>query len=65
MFLRIFSLVFLFFTVPLSSAIAAVPDPRYVVPTQSLIIFLCFLGFYLWRQLLLRTEPRQASYGTR
>ena len=32
------------------------------LPTQPLIIFLCFLGFYLWRQLLLRTEPRQASY---
>ena len=41
------------------------PGSEVCVPTQPLIIFLCFLGFYLWRQLLLRTEPRQASYGTR
>jgi len=42
------------------TSLTEVGDPRYRVPTEPLIIFMCFLGFYLWRQLLLRAESRQA-----
>src|SRR5262249_10790138 len=35
------------------SAVAAGPDPRYRHPTEPLIIFMCFLGFYLWRYLII------------
>jgi hypothetical protein len=30
-----------------------VGDPRYRVPTEPLLIFMCFLGFYLWRHLII------------
>jgi hypothetical protein len=59
-----FAAILVFYTAA-SSALVTTPDPRYVVPIQSLIIFLCFLGFYLWRQLLLRTESQQISCPTR
>ena len=36
----------------MASAAAGTPDPRYRVPTEPLIIFMCFLGFYLWRRLI-------------
>jgi hypothetical protein len=37
-------------------------DPRYRLPTEPLIFFMCFLGLYLWRQLLLQTESQQVPY---
>ena len=36
----------------MASAIAGAPDPRYRIPTEPLIIFMCFLGFYLWRRVI-------------
>jgi hypothetical protein len=33
-----------------------VGTPRYRVPTESLLIFLCFMGLYLWRHLILSTN---------
>ena len=40
----------------LATSLFEVGDPRYRMPTEPLVIFMCFLGFYLWRQLLIASE---------
>ena len=44
-----------------ATAMTEVGDPRYRTPTEPLIVFMSFLGFLLWRQLLARTEIEQIS----
>jgi hypothetical protein len=36
----------------LITCVAGVGDARYRVPTDGLIIFMCFLGIHLWRRLI-------------
>ncbi len=40
----------------LATCLVEVGDPRYRIPTEPLIIFMCCLGLYLWRQLLIGSE---------
>jgi hypothetical protein len=44
-----------------ASAIGGASDPRYRIPTEPLIIFVCFLGLFIWREQLFRTSSRQAT----
>lgn len=44
-----------------ATAMTEVGDPRYRTPSEALIIFMCFLGFFLWRQLLIPAELRPTS----
>lgn len=45
----------------IATCMVEVGDPRYRVPTEPLIIFMCFLGFYLWGRLLVRNPLAIAS----
>jgi len=37
------------------TSLVEIGDPRYRVPTEPLLVFMCFLGFYIWRQISLTT----------
>jgi hypothetical protein len=38
------------------TSLVAIGTPRYRVPTEPLIIFMCFLGVYLWRHLIVTNK---------
>ena len=44
----------------LATSMVEVGDPRYRIPTEPLIIFMCFLGLFLWRQFLIHPRFRFA-----
>jgi hypothetical protein len=44
------------------TAVVEVGDPRYRLPTEPLLLFMCFHGFYIWRQLSLPAKFRSALW---